>query len=68
MSDVRTPPCPVCAEKMVFDPEDDRWECAGMTQHCFRQRGSGLSRSLVLVASDSGEDAELYTLYPWPTE
>jgi hypothetical protein len=23
---------------------------------------------LMLIASDSGEDAELFTLYPWPRE
>jgi hypothetical protein len=67
MSDERPPACPVCGEALTLDSEDERWECKGITQHCFRERGHGLSRSLVLVATDSGEDAELFTVYPWPT-
>ena len=66
MNQEQPPPCPVCGDQLHWDPDDKRWECVGMFQHCFKQEGSGFARSLVLVATDSGEDAELYEVYPWP--
>ncbi len=64
----KPPKCPVCGESTEWDEEQQRYECVGMPQHCFQVKGRGLSRSLMLTASDSGEDAELFTLYPWPRE
>lgn len=61
-----SPPCPVCAATMKWDPEDERHECTGMVQHCFTVEGSGPGRQLMLTASSSGEDAELFSTYPWP--
>jgi hypothetical protein len=68
MSKPRAPKCPVCEEKTQWDEQQQRYECEGLSQHCFQVKGRGLSRSLMLIASDSGEDAELFTLYPWPRE
>lgn len=62
----KLPPCPVCEGKLKYDPEDKRWECDGLGQHCYKQSGEGLGRHLMLTASDSGEDADLFSMYPWP--
>lgn len=60
------PACPVCGAAMDWDKEDERFECAGPVQHCFTAEGSGPGRELMLAASGSGEDAELFSTYPWP--
>ena len=60
------PACPVCGFAMSWDPEDDRFECAGPVQHCYTVEGAGPARELLLTASSSGEDAELFSTYPWP--
>jgi hypothetical protein len=59
-------PCPLCAALMSYDPEDGRWECRGVVQHCFVDQGEGADRELLLTASSSGEDAELFSTYPFP--
>ena len=51
---------------MSFDPEDDRWECGGVVQHCYTVEGQGAERALLLTASGSGEDALLFSTYAWP--
>jgi len=68
MRQPKPPLCPVCNESTEWDAEQKRYECTGLCQHCFLVKGHGMSRSLLLIASDSGEDAELFTLYPWPRE
>jgi len=60
------PHCPLCAAAMEWDPVDGRFECGGVVQHCYVVEGNGEDRRLVLVASGSGEDAELFTSWPWP--
>jgi len=60
--------CPVCAAPMSWDPVDERWECAGVVQHCFVEEEDGGRRWLVLTASGSGEDAELFSRWPFPGE
>jgi len=65
-------PCPVCGSTMTWDLEDERYECRGVVQHCFELKleleleGEGARRQVRLVASGSGEDAELFSTYPWP--
>lgn len=66
MADAKTPLCPLCEEPMSWDDADGRYECGGRVQHCFTAEGEGSSRVLRLVATDSGEDAELFSTYPWP--
>ncbi len=60
------PPCPVCGSAMRYDPEDRRVECQGYGGHCYQITGEGPSRELMLTASNSGEDADLFSTYPWP--
>lgn len=60
------PPCPVCNEALTWDGDDERFECVGMVQHCYTVEGAGAGRQLMLTASGSGEDAELFSTYPWP--
>ncbi len=62
------PDCPVCGAPMAWDPADGRFECTGTVQHCFGVEGNGADRSLVLMASGSGEDAELFSTWSWPAE
>lgn len=62
----QAPPCPVCQAPMRWDPEDQRFECQGVIQHCYLVEGAGQARSLLLSASASGEDAELFSTYAWP--
>ena len=58
------PVCPVCGEPMRWDPGDERWECTGVVQHCFIEETEGGRQWLVLTASTSGEDAELFSRWP----
>ncbi len=60
------PACPLCGAAMEWDPVDGRFECRGVVQHCYTVEGNGPQRELVLVASGSGEDAELFSTWPWP--
>lgn len=60
------PGCPVCGFDLIWDPEDDRYECAGPVQHCYTVEGAGAARELMLTASASGEDAELFSTYLFP--
>lgn len=66
MTDEPAPSCPVCHASMKWDPEDERFECTGVIQHCYVTDGEGPARQLMLTASSSGEDAELFSTYPWP--
>lgn len=66
MADQSLPRCPVCQGALSWDPEDERYECDGVVQHCYAVEGEGAGRELMLIASDSGEDAELFSTYPWP--
>ncbi len=56
--------CPVCGARMFWDAEDGRWECGGVVQHCFVEEVEAGRRVLVLTASGSGEDAELFSRWP----
>ncbi len=60
--------CPVCASPVTWDPEDERFECRGVVQHCFVEELDGAERVLMLVASSSGEDADLFSTWSWPGE
>jgi hypothetical protein len=66
MSTDDAPPCPVCGSEMNFDPVDERFECVGVVQHCYVVEGEGAGRCLLLTATGSGEDALLFSSYPWP--
>ena len=66
MTDQPCPHCPVCGSTMSWDTEDQRFECSGLVQHCYTVEGTGPARELMLTASGSGEDAELFSTYPWP--
>ncbi len=66
MSQEKVGACPVCASPLVWDSEDERYECQGVVQHCYDAEGEGPARVLLLTASSSGEDAELFSTYPWP--
>lgn len=59
-------PCPLCGSELRWDEDDLRFECGGPVQHYFVAEGYGSERKLLLIATGSGEDAELYTAYPWP--
>ncbi len=60
------PGCPVCGYDLTWDGGDERYECKGPVQHCYTVEGSGAARELMLTASASGEDAELFSTYPFP--
>ena len=62
----QAPVCPLCGEPTGWDPVDERFECRGVVQHCYVAEGNGPGRVLVLVASGSGEDCELFETFPWP--
>jgi len=53
---------------MSWDSGDGRWECSGVIQHCYLEEVDGARRWLVLTASSSGEDAELFSRWPFPGE
>ncbi|NOZ93711.1 MAG: hypothetical protein GXP47_03085 [Acidobacteria bacterium] len=58
--------CPLCGARTRWDSTDERFECDGIVQHCFVAEGNGRERVLVLVASGSGEDCDLFETFPWP--
>jgi len=61
------PPCPICQAPLEYDPVDARLECKGArSQHCFVPVGEGPGRKLMVTASTSGEDTDLFELFPWP--
>ena len=61
------PPCPLCHAPLAWDDADSRFECQGTrTQHCFVPVGEGPERKLMVTASTSGEDTDLFALFPWP--
>ncbi len=64
----QTPSCPLCGAGMTWDPVDERFECSGIVQHCYVTEGNGRQRVLVLVASGSGEDCDLFETFPWPQQ
>ena len=59
-------PCPVCDALMEWDKDSERYVCQGMVQHCYTVQGEKGQRELMLTASDSGEDADLFSTYPFP--
>lgn len=65
MSEQNRPECPVCAAPMNWDEESERYVCEGIVQHCYIVQATGDQHELMLMASDSGEDAELFATFPF---